>query len=401
MFFSHQRIMRTLFIVVLFCGIFTGSHASAESTYGWIPIAYSGPNEQNAFDISTPTLGGSYLTVEFKTAKVYQKANWWTALIERNRKAVLDVTVHGQVSGVLFDDTRTSEPREIRRSKSQMDFGWSQILIERFPTTYSKLEMKVRISKTADDGLDSLLTIVSDISKKTPGLSLSQSTLGVVSASKTIADYLFNKRLLESKLSSTLQFPSSGRSLPAGYYVAFAGDTSSDYNRYLTPPTGSNKGLCWNGIQLLWNDLPVENVTYFVVKVTYVSKIFDNTLDCLSLNAKKPWADLYSIARRKPELLRTRDTNDQKQIMTDIRSNLENAHTLLDKDPDYIQSEKDIIHDAIRSNIEIMLKDRIAKLSGSTYILQNERTDSSPSPTSNVGENSDPALAPLAPPPSP
>lgn len=269
----------------------------------------------------------------------------------------MDVSLSGRVRNVAFVDSRASKPIELRKNKSQADPGWSSVIVERFPTTYSNLQLTVRLSKSSEDGLDSLLGTLASISAGAPGLQLSQTALGAVTATKQITDYLFQKQLLVERLTSTLQFPDTGSSLPAGVYVVLAADTAKEYEAYLADSTETNSGLSWNGGQLLWNGQPISKISYFVVRIDYMDRVYSNPLNSLSFSAAKSWASLYQRARQK--ILSLSRTEEIQRVTDEIRANLINAKTILDEDPDYTQNERDNIHESLWADTQKRLQNRI------------------------------------------
>lgn len=321
----------------------------AQSSSNWVRISSGDPNIGSI----NPELGNSYLTVHFVTARIYQKSNWWTNLVETNRKAILDVTLTGKVKNVEFAETRTSPPIELVRNDKQNDIGWSSIVIQRFPTTYSNLQLRIRISKSSEDGLDSLLGVLTELSNKTPGLQVSQAAIGGTSAVKFLADHLFQKNLLQKKLTSTIEFPNSGDSLPAGTYVSFAADSVDEYEKYLNV-SSLGQGLTWTGSQLLWGGKEIPGLSYFVVKVAYDQRVFDKPVSALSF--PKPWALLYQVARRKVGEIYNID--DEKRIAGEMRAHLSNARTLLDDDLDYTQEERENIHATLLEDTQNLLDKR-------------------------------------------
>jgi hypothetical protein len=352
--------------------------ACAQSTSPWVRV------RPLPSALVTPALGASYVNVVFRGAAVYQKANWWTRLVERNRQAVLDVAVDATVNSAALRDTRVSSPVDIKNNDSQVDFGYSGTLVGRLPTTYSSMRVTVGISKTSQDGVDKLVTSIADLSKTSPALTVSQTTLGVVSAVKQVADFLFDKKLLEKKMSSVVDFPATGGAMPAGVYVCIAGDQSADYAKFFAD---SGAQLAWNGAQLTWKGDPVQKVSYFVVEITYDGKVFKTPLDALSM--PRPWSALYELARR--EVGKITAATEVDKITSDIRAHLSDAQTLLDADPDYIQDERDKIHEAVRADTEQRLTNRVNRFSASAAGSGSSTTQSS-SPTDSPAGSGKPII---------
>jgi len=285
-------------------------------------------------DDESPSPGAAYMTVYVRAATAYQMSNWWTKLVEKNRQSVLTVKLDGTVAGTHFSQTKLGDPIELRKNDSMVDLGHSEIVVERLPTTFSGMTFNLEIDKTAKDGLNDLITIAADISKtQPPTLSITQQKLGIITLSKSFADYLFSKRLLVKKLSTQSPIPSTGLLRP-GVYVCLAGDTNADYAKYLAP---GNPGLQWDGAQLTYNNGRVQKVSYFIVEVAYQKRFFAKPLDALSYGGVKPWASLYLLA--EAEVPNINSAAEAKKIHDEIQSHLSDARSLLNADYDFIAAE--------------------------------------------------------------
>lgn len=326
----------------------------AQSTSPWIKITDDSPAALPAGALMNPSVGDAYITVQFVDAGVFQKSNWWTNLVEKNRVATANTALSGTINGRSIDDARASKPIELRKNNSLVGFGFAQFIIERFPTTYSKLELRVNIAKSSQDGLADLLSALGDISSGTPSLQVSQSAMGIVNGSKALADFLFKKDLIKAHAQSVMQFPASGNSLPAGLYVSLAGDSAADYAAITNNP----QNLHWNGAALKWNGAGIESMklSYYVVRVRYDRRVFADPLASLSLSPSKPWAALYQIANGKVSLIVP--GTDLQALRVEVIHHLINANTLLDADPDYIQVEKDEVKTAVLAKINGLLIER-------------------------------------------
>lgn len=326
----------------------------AQSTSPWLRVTDESGGALPTGSLENPTLGDAYLTVDFVSARVYQKSNWWTNLVEKNRSGIVDTNLSGVVNGTNVSDVRASKPIELRKNDSLVDFGFAPIVVVRFPTTYSKLELRVNIAKSSKDGLAELLDALGDISASTPSLQVSQATLGIVSGTKLLADFLFNKSLLKAHAHSVIDFPASGNSLPAGLYVSLAGDSATDYGSIVNnSPEVIKQKLRWNGASLRWDGQEIRKLTYYVVRVRYSQRVFADPLAFLSLSPSKPSAALYQIANGKVSLIAP--GTDMERLKVEVINHLINANTLLDNDPDYIQKEKDEIKARILEKINSLL----------------------------------------------
>jgi hypothetical protein len=341
--------------LVLVTLVSLSSTAFAQSTSPWIRMQ-EGANAPPIVGPREPQLGASYLIAEFWAARIYQNSNWWTNLVEGDRQGLLDISLEGRLANVAFKDARAAPPIAIRRNNTNLDISFRKTIAERLPTTYQQLTVTVHVSKAAKDSVNELLNTVAEISNVAPNVAVSKSALGAASAGKMLLDYLFQKQLLEPKLTSTLEFPADGASLPAGYYVAFAADQANQYGHYIN--AARRNELIWDGLQVSIKDTPADRVTYFVMRVSYADKIFPNFSAALGMD--KPWAALYKEARRKVDELGA--TADGQRITGEARAHLMNARRLLDVDPDLIQAERDRLHEQIRKSIEDGLNEKLDRL---------------------------------------
>jgi hypothetical protein len=348
--------LTSLFILTLI----TAGNLYAQSTSPWVKVIDDSGEASATTAQITPTVGDTYLTVDFVSGRLHQNSTWWTNFVERNRVGVVDVTLTGRINGTDFEDTRTSGPIELRRNNSLLDVGFSQNIVRRLPTTYSNLQMRVRISKSSKDGLGALITTLSEISNKTPGLQPSQAVIGAVSAAKSIASFLFQEKLVVEHLRSVIQFPDSGETLKPGLWASLAADSTEEYVKYLSQPPANGTGLTWDGSRLLWNDHRLQGVTYFVVRVSYSKRVFEDPLASLSFSKTKPWAALYQIALEKIDTIT--NAAEAAKIAGEIHNHLINGNTLLNNDPDYIRAEQKQIREAVNSEAQRLIDDRINKI---------------------------------------
>lgn len=355
--------------------------------------------------------GAEYMTVFFRKAAVYQNSNWYTRMIERNtRQSVLSIAIDGTLAGTAhISDIKLGDAVELRRNDAIVDLGYSGVLLDHIPTTFSGVSVTVSLNKTANDRVKELIGVFSELSKtQPPTLSVSQQTLGVVTASKSFADYLFGKNLLVKKLSTRSALPSTGL-LPAGVYAVLAGDSENDYSRYLIS-SEEQSGLEWKDGQLLYDKKPLQRLSYFVIEIGYDKRFFKAPLDFLSYSRVKPAAALFEVARAKVPGITSPSV--VSKIKDEIRSNLADARHLLSQDPDYIEEEKKDIEKAVHDEIETDLSARLGELNIDPKQPLSEPADT-PMPGANQGsrtksgtlfsgetpQKTDPTPRPISPPP--
>lgn len=244
----------------------------AQSTSSWQRI---GDPTIGMSTAATP--GAGYLTVFVRAASVYQNSNWWTSFIEKDRQAVVTANLNATIAGVPVAQTITGNLIELHKNKSMVDLGFSGAIVDHLPNTFSGMSMTLQINKTAQDGLQSLIAQISQLSTGTPPvLTLSSESLALTSLAKNAADLLFKANLLVKKASTQNAFPGGGM-IPPGIYVSFAGDSSADYDHYLVDSTN----LKWTGAVLTYKNQPIDGVGYFIIEVAYQHNYFADPQDSL------------------------------------------------------------------------------------------------------------------------
>lgn len=323
---------------------------AAQSTSTWKRIG-----DATFGDIQSASPGAAYMTMYLRAGTVYQNSNWWTNFVERNRQAVLTLNLNGTFANVQVSKTIVGNPINLQHNRSSVDLGYSGIVVDHLPTTFTGATFNVQINKTARDGLSDIITMVSSLSQaQPPVISVSQQAMGIINVSKSLADYLFSKNLLVTRVQSQSALPAGGLLAP-GVYVCMAGDSTTDYQQYLT-----GQSLKWDGSLLTFNNAPVQAVSYFVIEVGYYSKFFARPLDSLSFGAAKPWAALYLIA--EADVPNINDAVSEQKIHDDIQSHLNDARTLLSNDQDLIEDEREAIALAVHDKIQTDMNARVTAL---------------------------------------
>ena len=137
------------------------------------------------------------MTVVVRSATVYQNSDWWTAFVERNRQAVLTANLSATINNVPVTQTVTGTAIALKNNKSLVDLGFSGVIVDSLPTTFSGMNVNLQINKTAQDGLQTLINQVSSLSTaQPPVLAISAQTMQITSFAKNVADFLFKANLL-------------------------------------------------------------------------------------------------------------------------------------------------------------------------------------------------------------
>lgn len=345
--------MRANSRVILSLAVFTmiSLVASAQSTSPWVKIAAPTSGLTTA-----PPPGEGYMTVTVKAAAAYQDSNWWTSLVEKNRQAVLTANLSATIANVPVTQTVTGNAIALNRNRSMVDLGFAGMIVDHLPTTFSGMVITLKINKTAQDGLQDLISQISSLSTaQPPVLAISAGTMQITSLAKSVADFLFKSNLLVTKAQTRNPFPAAG-ALDPGIYVCFAGDQQSDYQGYLTDPTK----LAWNGAVLTHEGQPIDRISYFVIEVDYETNYFAEPLDALNYGASKPWATLYLTAQN--EIPDINSCAQAGSAQNDIQSHLSDARTLLTQDYGFTEAEKKAIAKAAWTDVNDAVNARLKEI---------------------------------------
>jgi len=329
--------------VILFTIILGGciTNVSAESGTPWILLKSTETFNEGSSNVGK---GTHYVTIKLVHSRINHKVSWWSHFVGNNKHAIISYELDAMSKNGSFQDRRTSTPIEIRKRNEPIDLPWGTYIVTNLPTTFNRLKLQVNVGVSAEDGVDKLLDASAVISGKVPGLTMSQTVLGSVTAAKMIADFLFDKRLVTPQINSSGEIVSSGATvLKEGFYGVLSADTAGGYSQYLDNP----ELLFWTGQVLQYNGNPINDVSYYIIKINYSREIFDDKFNG-PLSEKKPWRDLYSLARQSTEKL---ELDNWAKGRDQIKGQVQNANAILDKDLDLINSEKDAIHKTIKEKI--------------------------------------------------
>jgi hypothetical protein len=376
--------MLGLRVLICLCLLSSTAVTYAQSTSPWKKIGEPTSGEKVA-----PSPGEGYMTVSVRGAAAYQNSNFWTNFVERNRQAVLTANLTATIANIPVTQTVTGSPVQLQKNRSMIDLGFAGTIVDHLPTTFSGMNVNLQINKTAQDGLQGLITQVSQLSTGTPPvLAISSQTMQITSFAKNVADFLFKANLLVIKAQTRNPFPTAG-ALDPGVYVCFAGDQETDYSQYLQ----NAQQLKWDGAQLTFSGRPVDNVSFFVIEITYQSTFFSKPLDALNFGASKPWVTLYLTAQNEiPEINSAADAAAKEN---DIQSHLYDARALLTQDYSFTNDERDAIDQAVHDKLNADLQKRLNDLGINTAAGNNPRANTPP--VINNPPASNPAVASNAP----
>jgi hypothetical protein len=342
--------------VVLFCTV--NIHLFAQSTSNWIKVQSS--SEKNTIERNS-----GYLSLSVVNSKIFHKSNWWSELVGKNKKAFYTINVSSSYpNGTNISNRWSSDQVAIQKEQKPVEIGWSQMLAKELPSTFTSLKVNITLGYNSQDGVEKVIGIVSDLSKTVPPLAPIQSYMGAVSGTKAILDELFSKNLAGSYLNSNNELiPSAQNSIEAGFYVVFGEKTTLAYQKY---KDGSTK-LYWNGHDLLFEDKPIDDVNYVVIRVELVKNLFPKKDINLLTNTEIPWVKFYIKSNQTID--NWTKLEEGEKVMASVREDFAAAKALLDNDPLYIFSEKEDIHNTLKNLLSAKYTDRMQVLKNGVVFI--------------------------------
>lgn len=340
-----------LFLLLLYNSVL------GQSTSNWIKVKSDSDSKYN-YPIKK---NSCYITIQIAGERIYHDSNWWTNLVSKNRQAFVTINVKADYeNNKSLEDTRSSKMVKIQKKQKPVDLGWSQYIVREIPSTFSSIKLDLALNSTSEDGADEVISIASDLSSTIPALSVAQSYMGIISGAKLILDKVFQKSLAETHLNSSNEILSASKNnIATGYYVIFGKDDSTQYQTYITD---SGK-LYWDGAQLKYNNAPITNLTYFIVLIDAKEEVFpEKNINMLS-NIGTAWAQFYTLANQKIGSMTIEEIEQTKKSSREL---LTSAKLVLDKDPNYIQSEKEVIHRELKSILSANFTKRVNELNSGT-----------------------------------
>lgn len=316
------------------------------------PAPQRSPGSSTTTDTTTVKANDGYLTVRLVTTRIHQQASWYQNYVLADRRLVLSTKVNLVTPTQTISAARTSDPYDMRGlglfkpKPGSFDIPWGPLLVQDLPATFTNLEISFEVSRTAKNGLNDLIDAASQVSQAVPALSMTPQALAAVGAARAISDFLVARRLVESKFKAFLPVDvSRAEGFPAGFYVAFAGNTEQDYRRYQNSP----QSLRWTGSQLEFGGTAVDNVTFIILQVEGVSYRFPATNRVnTALSRPSAWGTVY---RRARNLALRVTTSNRDAIQGEINVLLTEAQALLGEDISLTEGERNEIHKAIMGEI--------------------------------------------------
>ena len=312
-----------------------GADSESVLTSGWLKVGSAPAFDSNVVSKGIPNR--TYLSVQLESSVIRNVDSWWTSFIKSGDKAGLIATV--KADG-LPDQTALSTMVRVDNNK-EFQFSTNRVLVEKQPLGRSRIEVRVQMIATSEDGVAKLINELSPL-LPAAGVATGPAIMATVGIGKGLVDALFGKNLLKTSLDSTYTMGE----LESGYYVIFAANKKSDYDT-----VGAND-LAWNnGILKRVSGQPIPaKASYFIVKVTHLLRKYPSPESVLDDSAL-PWAKLFREMNSKivrPWFVPTPEkVAKEKARLAEIDNALvplaDQAVLLIQLDPSLTQAEKDEI----------------------------------------------------------
>jgi hypothetical protein len=352
------------------------------SVTGPFPIRSTISVDSKHLHLPDAIAGGSYVSFKLSYINIYQKQNWYSALMLKDRNVVARATITGTVGGKQYNVTAISQTYPYNKKEGRQSFPFPQLSAIKLPATFPQLDISVEITATGKDASLALTNELNGIARNAqmngvPGLTVGDA----VSTVKTITDTLFNLQLLQQPAVLSLSIATSGpQSFPTGPILAISCDDATqvggiDFNKF-----------SWDGRRLLYEvdgqSEPAENqpqlkeMSFFVFEITYDAVHFDDPNNAMAYYSYRPWERLIELASEG--ISSARDIIDLNNTIDSGRQNLAAAYKLILEDEDeLILSEKRAIINAAKDRLQNEYNNRYGLLSS---VVQSPQVHSKPNP---------------------
>jgi hypothetical protein len=351
---NNMQTMKKTFLIIFFLFLSSSYSVYASST-NLIPIKSDFVPDANV----NYSLDNSYINITLVSTRVSPKFSLYDKIKHKGTKTVISYEF---LTDTGISDSKISAPLAIPKKNKPVDLAWEKAVVVNLPASYSSASLITKVSTTAKDGLEELINAAAELSLKTPEVTISKGALSLVSAGKALADYVFNNKLIKSIINADLLIPES-----SGMHVSFSADSSTDYDKY----TKNIDKLKWSDGALRYDGNEITDVSYFIVKVEYFSRLYPvRDLRVLTRNQANTWAEFYSKVNKeiKGASLTTID-----KVRKDINELFTVAFNFIDKDLKLVYNEREDIHNALENLLNNKLLEREVMLGyKSSTIKRNE-----------------------------
>lgn len=348
----------TLPILALAITGFSIKNLAQDVNSNWIKVG--GMKDEN------PKLskGKGYLTIQIKSIVLFSKSATVESLMKEG-KLLCFYTTEGTIGGIPISDGRMSPPVDLKAEwkaifsgkGNQFTMSWHPNIVTQMPIDFEKLEVAVKITRTAKNATDDVLNIAQKASSLIPDPATNLATNTALAGGKAIADYFIEKELVRTFINTHDTFQINKE---YGLYVIFAASKAADYKKYEIDDTN----LSWNGSTLFHADSkgvknPINDVSYIVIEASASEKFDDTNKD------EKFWLQRVAIQSDNwaLKLQSAIDMADSSIGATDAgvkgeraKALLTEGRTLLNSDKSICTFDRDQIFTAVKNKIDTTLK---------------------------------------------
>jgi hypothetical protein len=367
--------------------------AVGDSTFGLVPVQYidEAGNLHDTLKGQPLVANGCYVSIEISAARIFAHTPTWKAIWNTNSLAYATVRLTGHAGSISVAETRTSMAVRVKKGDTVKDLGFSGPLLDAVPWSFQNLNLHLEMDSSEDSTIANVIGGLSEVSSKLPALTLSSAVTAGESIATIFDKLLFAQGRSDARLHGDFGFVTKGSdSRREGYYVIFGADSAASYNKYLlSARTPAGPQLEWNGRQLLFGTTPVEDVSFFVIKIHQQARLWDDS-DLAEVGNNKPWSQELDSILLDIASFPAADSSAQEATKadTDFPKTCAAEKLHIDDDPDVLESEKL----AIQGNLKKACLGRFdSAFSQSTQQAVTQDT-SAPPPTSGNAKTTRPIL---------
>lgn len=340
--FPGFRLCSLAALTLLSSTTFASAENQSLSTSAFIPIPSIA---QDGKTIAACTgkkagFGHSYVSIAIERMTVNRADSYLYTIFNPNRTTFGSATLSATYNSQSLSVTKIGSSIALNGKKPMVDLGVSWGMLDRIPWVIRNATFNIKLGYSADSAIDSTVNAFNGITSAIPDYTLSTSLATGFAVTKAADNLLFGPSRATDLLRAERSLPLMADQLCDGYYVVFAASNKAIYEKYSAP------NIYWSeqAKDLSFNGIPISDASYVVVSVKVADSFYPAPEDAFN-DSSKLWASKYQdVLSSLADLAWVGTIDEVIAKQKAVRTNLNDAHTLLTADMDLTMPEKDAIH---------------------------------------------------------
>ena len=322
------------------CAVTIAEDRKSLSTSNFMEVPYLSKNHEIIKTCSgkKARYGQNYVSIGVNKLTVNKNDPFLVTIFNKDRYAFGVANLKADYQSLPISVSRVGKPVRIMGEDSSIDMGVEWVMLDRIPWVLKNASFQIKLGYSADSSTDSMIEAFSGITSAIPDYTISTSLATGFAVASTIDKLLFGSDRATDLLNAQKDIPLLGDSLCEGYYALFSAENKNTYKKY------SEDGLVWTGKDLEYNDKPINDVSYAVISVRVSDRYYDSVRSSVNDHTRS-WASKYkSVQTSFFDFIWVTKKEKLDNLTEKVRTDLLEARTLLNSDPNLIQQEIEEIH---------------------------------------------------------